>query len=245
MVEHFLEFPDNVFPALGVKRKRFENAPFGVFRPQFAERFGIAAVDDRGNRNLADAALRAKVKRMIFVSILTADKTPQIPHLYQKFLTEEYFEKINLPYVSLRPGAFLDQELERRKTGFSQGALGTVVKADVPLTYILADTVARCAAEALIVSGIEGERIDLGLSEPTTSRDLAHELSRVLQRPIEPQFAEFSTGDADFDAFIAYMNTGQYVADVEKQKRFFSPVPTLAESVRRWAAENNLLENNQ
>lgn len=203
----------------------------------------IASVDDIGNRNLADAALEAGVKRLVFVSILTADKPAHIPHLYQKFLTEEYFEKIGLPYVSLRPGAFLDQELERQKEGFSRGTLGTVVAPDVPLTYILAETVARYAAKALTVAGIENERIDLGLSEPTTPRQLAAELSRFLSRRIEPQFVEFSTGDADFDAFIAYMNTGQYVADVAKQKQFFGPVPTLADSVLTWATGNNLLEN--
>lgn len=202
----------------------------------------LDSVDNQGNRNVADAALAAGVKRLVFLSILTADKPKHIPHLYQKFLTEEYFMEIGLPFVSLRPGAFLDQELERQKARFSQGILGTVVEPDVPLTYILADDVARCAAAALIASGIEDERIDLGMEKITTPRDLSIELSYALGHKIEPQLFSTLTGDADLDAFIAYMNTGQYIANVGKQIQFFGFAPALADSVQRWAMSANLLE---
>lgn len=202
----------------------------------------LDSVDNQGNRNVADAALNAGVKRLVFLSILTADKPKHIPHLYQKFLTEEYFKEIGLPFVSLRPGAFLDQELERQKARFSQGILGTVVAPDVPLTYILADDVARCAAAALTASGIEDERIDLGMDKTITPRDLSIELSHALGHEIEPQLFSALTGDADLDAFIAYMNTGQYVADVGKQIQFFGSAPTLADSVQQWVTSANLLE---
>lgn len=205
-------------------------------------RDSLDSVDNQGNRNVADAALAAGVKRLVFFSILTADKPKHIPHLYQKFLTEEYFTKIGLPFVSLRPGAFLDQELERQKARFSQGILGTVVELDVPLTYILADDVARCAAAALTASGIEDERIDLGMEKITTPRDLSIGLSYALGHKIEPQLFSTLTGDADLDAFIAYMNTGQYIADVNKQIQFFGFAPTLADSVQRWVMSANLLE---
>ncbi len=199
--------------------------------------------DNRGNRNVADAALNAGVKRLVFLSILTADKPKHIPHLYQKFLTEEYFQEIGLPFVALRPGAFLDQELERQKAGFSQGRLGTVIAPNMPLTYILADDAAHCAAAALTVSGIEGERIDLGMEKTITPRDLSTELSHTLGHKIEPQLFSALTGNADLDAFIAYMNTGQYVADVGKQIQFFGSAPTLADSVQRWVADANLIRS--
>lgn len=200
----------------------------------------IESVDKDGNRHLADAALAAGVKRFIFLSILTAEKPSHIPHLYQKFLTEKYFEEIGLPFVALRPGAFLDQELERNKAGFSKGQMGTVVAPDVPLTYIHSDDVARCAALALTAEGVENERIDLGLDKPTTPNELAAELSHALGHKLEPQLYSGSMGDADLDAFIAYMNTGQYVANVEKQAQFFGSVPTLGNSVSRWLAGANL-----
>ena len=155
-------------------------------------------------------------------------------------MSEEYFEKIGLPFVALRPGAFLDQELERRKGGFSQGTLGTVVAPDVPLTYILADDVAYCAVAALTTPDVEDERIDLGMDRPFTTDELAAELSRAIGHKIEPRMYSTSTGDADFDAFVAYMNTGQYVANVDKQAQFFGPPALLADSVQRWIASANL-----
>ena len=205
----------------------------------------IEGVDKDGNRNLADAARKAGVKRLVFLSILTADVPPHIPHLYQKFLTEEYFAEIGLPYVSLRPGAFLDQELDRQKAGFSNGTMGTFVAPDIPLTYIHSDDVARCAALALSADGAENQRIDLGLDKPTTANELAAELSRALGRELKPQLFSGSMGDGDFDAFIAYMNTGQYIADVTKQSGFFGPVPTLADSVARWLKGVDLTENEE
>ncbi len=96
-------------------------------------------------------------------------------------------------------------------------------------------------AAALTASGIEGERIDLGMAKTITPRDLSIELSHALGHEIEPQLFSAATSDADLDAFIAYMNTGHYVADVGKQIRFFGSAPTLADSVQRWVASANLI----
>ena len=201
----------------------------------------LESVDDLGNRNLADAALKAKVQRFVFMSILTADNPKSVRPFHQKFLTEEYFKQISLPFIALRPGAFLDQELDRRKNGFAEGKLGTLVQPDVAMTYILADDVAHCAVAALTASGIEnGDRIDLGLDRPTTSRQLAAELSQKLGYEIEPQFSALPTDNPDFDHYVAYMNSGEYVANVDKQNQFFSPVPTLGDSVQRWLEQVNL-----
>ncbi|MDQ6777698.1 MAG: NAD(P)H-binding protein [Actinomycetota bacterium] len=45
----------------------------------------LATVDDRGNRNLIDAAERsASLKRFVFTSVLSADKAPTVPQFWQK-----------------------------------------------------------------------------------------------------------------------------------------------------------------
>jgi uncharacterized protein YbjT (DUF2867 family) len=65
-------------------------------------------IDTIGNRNLADAASRAGVRRFVLTSILTCDQTPQVPHFWHKKLAEDRLEELGVPFVSLRPGAFLD-----------------------------------------------------------------------------------------------------------------------------------------
>src|SRR5919106_1271929 len=65
-------------------------------------------IDKAGNRNLADAASQAGVRRFVLTSILTCDQTPQVLHFWHKKLAEDRLEELGVPFVSLRPGAFLD-----------------------------------------------------------------------------------------------------------------------------------------
>src|SRR5918992_4986891 len=65
-------------------------------------------IDITGNRNLADAASRAGVRRFVLTSILTCDQTPEVPHFWHKKLAEDRLEELGVPFVALRPGAFLD-----------------------------------------------------------------------------------------------------------------------------------------
>src|SRR5882672_12398807 len=44
----------------------------------------LESVDDRGNRNLIEAAKAAKLGRFVFTSVLTADKAREVPHFWQK-----------------------------------------------------------------------------------------------------------------------------------------------------------------
>ena len=49
------------------------------------------------------------MRRLVFTSILTCDQTPDVPHFWHKALMERYLAEIGVPYVALRPGAFVDQ----------------------------------------------------------------------------------------------------------------------------------------
>ena len=66
-------------------------------------------IDTVGNSNLAEAAARAGVGRFVLTSILTCDQTSQVLHFWHKELTEDRLEQLGVPFVALRPGAFLDQ----------------------------------------------------------------------------------------------------------------------------------------
>ena len=68
-----------------------------------------AEIDTLGNSNLAEAAKRAGVRRFVLTSILTCDQTPGVPHFWHKRLMEDRLQALGVPFVALRPGAFLDQ----------------------------------------------------------------------------------------------------------------------------------------
>src|SRR5829696_6508856 len=66
-------------------------------------------IDTIGNANLTEAAHRTGIRRFVLTSILTCDQTPDVPHFWHKRLMEDRLQALGVPFVALRPGAFLDQ----------------------------------------------------------------------------------------------------------------------------------------
>jgi uncharacterized protein YbjT (DUF2867 family) len=120
-----------------------------------------AEIDRTGNSNLADAASRAGVRRFVLTSILTCDQTPQVPHFWHKKLAEDRLEVLGVPFVSLRPGAFLDQ-ITRMGDPFAKRRLMSFGSPTMPLTYVLTSDVAGYLADAVDAPGVDGQRIDIG-----------------------------------------------------------------------------------
>jgi uncharacterized protein YbjT (DUF2867 family) len=213
----------------------------------------LDTVDHRGNRHLADAARAAGIARLVFMSVLTADRAASVPHFHQKYRSEQYFERVGVPMVALRPGGFLDQVLGWSRAAIAAGVLPTMIPPDVPLTLVHADDVARTAVAALTAPGIEGDRIDLGMHQPATFRQVARELASAMDRAVALHYVgptrapgledgspEPEAPAEELDASIAYMGSGRYVADVTRQTEVFGPPATLADAVRRWVAASDL-----
>lgn len=66
-------------------------------------------VDYGANKNLVDEAVRAGVKNFAYISVLKADKAPDVPMLDAKAKLEAYLKKSSLTWVIFRPtGYFYD-----------------------------------------------------------------------------------------------------------------------------------------
>lgn len=66
-------------------------------------------IDYQGNLNLLNEAKRAGVKKFVYISVLKADKAPDVPMLHAKYLLEEELKKSGIDYVIHRPtGYFYD-----------------------------------------------------------------------------------------------------------------------------------------
>ena len=192
----------------------------------------LATVDDAGNHNLARAAKGAGIKRLVFISVLTADQAVSVPHFHQKYRSENYFEELGLPFVALRPGGFLDQVLDQSREALENGFLPVVMDPDARFTLILAEDVAAYAVLALEAEGVEGRRIDLGMDEPSSFRGIAAGLSEATGRDIRLQ--PFPKPEGEMGLTIDYIASGTYVADVSEQSRRFGPAPTLPASLAQW-----------
>lgn len=204
----------------------------------------LETVDDQGNRNLADAASAAGVSRFVFTSILTCDLAKDVPHFYQKKLIEDYLEKKGLPFVALRPGAFLGNNpyaAEALKKGEVQG----FGPPDVAWTSIHIDDVARSLALAVDHPRAVKRRIDLGMDRAITQNQLVQifrELSGREFRLAVPAVAGWMSRMSpkqqhDMMAMVAYFGTGKYVADTTVQAELFPPVPTVKDTATRLLRE--------
>lgn len=67
------------------------------------------AIDYQGNLNLLNEAKAAGVKNFAYISVIKADKAPDVPMLHAQYLFEEELKKSGLNYVIFRPtGYFYD-----------------------------------------------------------------------------------------------------------------------------------------
>ena len=136
-------------------------------------------IDTIGNANLAEAAHRTGIRRFVLTSILTSDQTPDVPHFWHKKLAEDKLEQLGVPFVALRPGAFLDQVATMAGNPLDKGRLIWMSKATVPLTFVHTSDLAAYLAAAV---GPPGRKEDQGVGRPLRRRPRG----RSRRRPLQP-----------------------------------------------------------
>ncbi len=206
--------------------------------------------DVQGNRNLADAAARAGVRRFVLTSILRCDEARDVPHFWNKVIAEEDLATRSVPYVSLRPGAFFDQVMDLLPGGGARG--GRVVSmwpADVTQSWVLSPDVAEALVRLVDAPVADGSHIDLGWTRPVSMQEVATLAAQALGRPVRlvklPWPLVSGVGGligrandqvGDMIAMARFFTTGRYVADTGPATELLGGVPTPEEAVARWAA---------
>jgi uncharacterized protein YbjT (DUF2867 family) len=204
-------------------------------------------IDKIGNRNLAEAASRAGVRRFVLTSILTCDQTPQVPHFWHKKLAEDRLQELGVPFVSLRPGAFLDLITRMGGHPFAQRQLMWFGDPTIPLTFVLTSDLAGYLADAVDAPGVDGQRIDIGWDRPVSMHELAQISGRLLGDEIRV-VGTIPTGPTsttaapegrsspmanDITVMLQWFETGRYVADPARQREVFGQVPTAEDAIAR------------
>jgi uncharacterized protein YbjT (DUF2867 family) len=203
-------------------------------------------IDTIGNRNLADAASRVGVRRFVLTSILTCDQTPQVPHFWHKKLAEDRLEELGVPFVALRPGAFLDMIVRMGGDPFAKRRLMWFGSPKIPLTFVLTQDLAGYLAEAVDAPGVDGQRIDIGWDRPVSMQDIAQISGQLLTQQIRVRtipagvinaagavVGRFSSTVNDMAAMMRWFQTGRYVADPSRQREVFGRLPTPEEAIAR------------
>jgi uncharacterized protein YbjT (DUF2867 family) len=203
-------------------------------------------IDIIGNQNLADAARRAGVNRFVLTSILTCDQTPQVPHFWHKKLAEDRLEELGVPFVALRPGAFLDMITQMGGDPFSKRRLMWFGSPTIPLSFVLTQDLAGYLADAVDAPGVDGQRIDIGWDRPVSMEKIAQISGRLLGEKIRlwsipaplintagAVVGKFNPMIKDMTAMMRWFQTGQYVADTTRQREVFGQAPTAEDAIGR------------
>lgn len=205
--------------------------------------------DSAGNRNLADAAKATGLRRFVFTGILASDQAPEVPHFRDKTRAEDYLTEIGVPYVSVRPGAYLDQVMAATPGGGpASGRLYSFGSPDVLMTWVLSSDVAADLAAAVDADqSADGQRIDLGWDRPVSINQIAALSAAQLGTPVKVRhipwpllnvgmrlFGAFDSRSEDSRGMFAFFQTGRFVADPTAHERFLGPVPTAENAVSRW-----------
>lgn len=205
--------------------------------------------DVAGNRNLAEAAGRAGVRRFVLTGILRSDEARDVPHFWNKVLAEQDLAARSVPYVSLRPGAFFDQVMDLLPGGGARG--GRVVSmwpADVTQSWVLSPDVADALVRLVDAPVADGTHVDLGWTRPVSMQEVATLTEQALGRPVRlvklpwglvkgvgGLAGRVNDGVGDMVAMMRFFSTGRYVADTGPATELLGGVPTPEEAVRRWA----------
>lgn len=206
-------------------------------------------IDTVGNTNLVDAASRTGIRRFVLTSILTCAQTPDVPHFWHKKLTEDHLEELGVPFVALRPGAFLDQVMRLGGDPFSKGRLTWLGSPSIPMTFVLTADLAGYLAAAVDATGVDGQRIDIGWDRPVSMQEIAEISGRLLRRQIRvravPAGLLHAIGTVlgpinpmakDLGAMMDWFRTGRYVADTTRQREVFGPPPAAEDAIARLVA---------
>jgi len=214
-------------------------------------------IDFQGNKNLVEAAARAKVGRLVFLSIVACEEASDVPHFHAKKVAEDLIIASGVPYVFVRAPAFLDQSSDYIADGVKAGRFYAVGDKMTKWSYVLTDDLAADLAKAAAYpdNEIHNLTIDIGWSDgPRSQQDIAGIISSTIQKRLSIWVVPWlvftvlvrpvrlvSELGYDLMQMFLFFRKGRFVSDITNQERFFGPAPSAQDAIARWAKSNGLI----
>ncbi|MEH6344802.1 MAG: SDR family oxidoreductase [Bermanella sp.] len=215
--------------------------------------------DTIGFENLAKAAKAAGTRRVVLTGVLKSELATDVPHFRNKQAQENLLEKMNVPFVSIRPGSFLNQSSDFFSRDIKKGKMVWIGSPNVPMSWITTEDLAKYLAMAVTAKGIEGQRIEVGLDQNLTPLQLAKVVEEVVGNPIKLQMLPwrlvgtilsiagvFKETAKDFRANLAFFQTGNFKMDDHRpQTNAFGAPPAAKESIKKWLMNSGAIPENK
>jgi uncharacterized protein YbjT (DUF2867 family) len=133
-----------------------------------------------------DAARDAGVQRFVYHSVLHP-QTEAMPHHWRKLRMEEMVLESGVPFTILQPAAYMQNLRGSWQAIVEEGRYRVPYPVSSRLSLVHLDDVAEVAAKVLRDPGHEGATYELVGSLPLSQTEVAQELSRVLQQPVQAE----------------------------------------------------------
>ncbi len=151
-------------------------------------RADLLEVDMHGSRNLAEAAMDARIKRIFYVSHLDADRGSGYPLLKAKGIAEEYIRRSGIPHTILRSSVVFGLG-DGFTTGlallltFAPGFLPLPAQGKTLVQPLWVEDLVTCLVWALDEPGTINQTYEVGGGEYFTLRQVVETIMQTIQKP--------------------------------------------------------------
>ncbi len=148
----------------------------------------LQAVDIEGTRNLTEAAADARVKRILYISHLGADRASGFPVLKAKGIAEEYIRKSGVPYTILR-GSILFGPEDEFTNGLAMllaaapGFLPLPAKGETLVQPLWVEDLVTCLVWALDYPETVNQTYNVGGTEYLSLRQVVRTVMEATRQP--------------------------------------------------------------
>ena len=215
--------------------------------------------DTKGFENLAKAVQQAGTRRLVLTGVLKSELAHNVPHFRHKQAQEYLLESMGVPFVSIRPGSFLNQSKDFFSQNIRKGKLIWFGSENVPMSWISTEDVAKYLAIAVDVEGIEGQRIEVGLDRNLSPSELKDVIEKTVNKPIKLKMIPwwlvnnllaiaglFKEGARDFRENFAFFQTGHFtIKDSQPQTLAFGTPPSAEEAIKLWLTQSGVINESE
>jgi NADH dehydrogenase len=183
-----------------------------------------ALVDDKGHRDLIDAAQAAGVAHFIYVSVYGASPDHPAAFIRYKYGVEQYLKASGLPFTIVRPTAFLETHAYEfiGKTVLEQGKASLFGQGTGRLNFVSVEDVAQFILQVWDDPRVAGQTLDIGgpASNNLTNNEVVamferfsgqkakvSHVPRLVLRVMSPLLRPFHPGLSQVMAFALYNDT--------------------------------------
>lgn len=127
-------------------------------------------IDYQGNLNLLNEAKAAGVKRFVYLSVIKADKAPDVPMVHAKYLMEQELIKSGLSYLILRPTGYFYDIIKVFRPMIEKGAVTLLGDGAFRANVISTEDLAKFTVEHMMD---ENKTYDIGGKETYSYEEIA------------------------------------------------------------------------